>query len=101
MTRDYIHVDDVVAALIAAAESTATGAINVGTGRETDVLELVRRLSELRPGAPFEPEMAAARTGEVQRISIDPGRAERELGWQSRIDLDDGLRMTLDSLPVD
>jgi UDP-glucose 4-epimerase len=100
-TRDYIHVDDVVAALIAAAESTASGAINVGTGRETDVLELARRLGELRPDAAFEPEMAPARTGEVQRISIDPGRAERELGWRSGIDLDEGLRMTLDSLPVD
>jgi siroheme synthase-like protein len=32
----------------------------------------------------FEPEFAAARTGEVQRISIDPARAERELGWRAR-----------------
>jgi UDP-glucose 4-epimerase len=100
-TRDYIHVDDVVAALLAAAESTATGAINVGTGRETDVLELVARLRELRPDADFEPEMAPARVGEVQRISIDPGRAERELSWRPRIDLEEGLRLTLDSLSVD
>jgi UDP-glucose 4-epimerase len=97
-TRDYIHVNDVVAALLAAAERDATGPINVGTGRENDVLDLVRGLRELRSEVPFEPEMAPARVGEVQRISIDPGRAGRELDWQARIDLDQGLRLTLDSL---
>jgi len=97
-TRDYIHVDDVVAALLAAAESDATGPINVGTGRETDVLELVRGLRELRPDASFEPEMAPARVGEVQRISIDPSRAGRELGWRPKTSLEEGLRATLASI---
>jgi UDP-glucose 4-epimerase len=97
-TRDYIYVDDVVAALLAAAASDAPGPINVGTGIETDVLELIERLRELREGAGFEPEFAPARTGEVQRIAIDPGRAERELGWRPRVGLADGLRLTLDSL---
>ena len=46
-TRDYIYVGDVVSAALAAAESEATGAINVGTGIETDVLELAARLGEL------------------------------------------------------
>jgi UDP-glucose 4-epimerase len=97
-TRDYIYVGDVVAALIAAAESAATGAINVGTGRETDVLELVSRLRELGGGDRFEPELASPRTGEVQRISIDPGRAGCELGWRAETDLEHGLRITLDSI---
>jgi UDP-glucose 4-epimerase len=100
-TRDYIHVDDVVAGLLAAGESTTTGAVNIGTGRETDVMELVALLTRLRPEASFEPEMAPARTGEVQRIAIDPGRAERELGWRARVGLEEGLRLTLDSLVVD
>src|SRR6185312_2345877 len=97
-TRDYIYVDDVVAALLAAATSEAAGPINIGTGIETDVLELVERLGALRDGAGFEPEFAPARTGEVQRIAIDPSRAERELGWRSQVGLADGLRRTLDSL---
>jgi UDP-glucose 4-epimerase len=97
-TRDYIYVGDVVTALIAAAESDATGPINVGTGRETDVLELAVRLRELKGSGGFEPEFAPPRTGEVQRISIDPGRAERELGWRAEIDLERGLGMTLDSI---
>ena len=94
-TRDYIYVGDVVAALLAAAGSEATGPINVGTGIETDVLELAARLGELGGAADFEPELAPARTGEVQRVSIDPARAERELGWRAQTGLEEGLRLTL------
>jgi UDP-glucose 4-epimerase len=97
-TRDYIYVGDVVAAAIRASESRASGPINVGTGRETDVLTLVAKLAELGGAEGFEAKLAPARTGEVQRISIDPGRAERELGWRAEMDLSDGLRLTLDSL---
>jgi UDP-glucose 4-epimerase len=97
-TRDYIYVGDVVAAALAAAESEAGGPINIGTGIETDVLELARQLGELGGAEGFEPELAPPRTGEVQRIAIDPSRAERELGWRARTGLEDGLRLTLDSI---
>jgi len=99
-TRDYIYVGDVVAAALAAAESAASGPINVGTGVETDVLELARRLGELGGSEGFEPELAPPRTGEVQRIAIDPARAERELGWRAEVGLEQGLRLTLDSIPA-
>jgi UDP-glucose 4-epimerase len=97
-TRDYIYVGDVVAAILAAAGSEATGPINVGTGIETDVLELAVRLAELDGATGFEPEYAPARPGEVQRIAIDPARAGHELGWRAETSLDDGLRRTLASL---
>jgi UDP-glucose 4-epimerase len=97
-TRDYIYVGDVVSAALAGAGSEATGAINVGTGVETDVLELVRLLGELGGTDDFEPELAPARPGEVQRISIDPSRAEHELGWKPQMGLEEGLRVTLDSI---
>jgi UDP-glucose 4-epimerase len=97
-TRDYIYVGDVVSAALAAAASDVTGAINVGTGRETTVLELADSLRELSGSEDFEPNFAPPRTGEVQRIAIDPGRAERELGWRAEVDLDEGLKLTLDSL---
>jgi UDP-glucose 4-epimerase len=97
-TRDYIYVGDVVAAALAAVESDATGPINVGTGIETDVLELAARLGELSGAESFEPEFAPPRTGEVQRVSIDPSRAKQELGWQAQTGLEEGLRLTLDAI---
>jgi UDP-glucose 4-epimerase len=97
-TRDYIYVGDVVAAALAAAGSRASGAINIGTGVETDVLELVAKLAELDGGTDFWPQLAPPRAGEVQRISLDASRAERELGWRAETVLEDGLRLTLASV---
>ena len=96
-TRDYIYVGDVVAAMLTAAESQASGPINIGTGVETDVLELAAQLAALGDRKDFEPEFADARPGEVQRISLDPGKAAREFEWRPRVGIEDGLRLTLDS----
>ncbi len=97
-TRDYIYVGDVVAAALAAAESKVTGPLNIGTGQETDVLQLAAALGRLGEAEDFEPELAPPRAGEVQRISLDASRAERELGWTPATGLDEGLRLTLDSI---
>jgi UDP-glucose 4-epimerase len=97
-TRDYIYVGDVVSAALAAAESSATGPVNIGTGKETDVLELIESLKRLSGNESFDPEFAPERTGEVQRIAIDASRAEQELGWRAEMDLEEGLEVTLDSI---
>jgi UDP-glucose 4-epimerase len=97
-TRDYIYVGDVVDAALAAAASRANGAVNIGTGREASVLDLVEVLGKLGDAAGFEPEFAPPRPGEVQRISLDAGRAEAELDWQPKTSLEDGLRLTLDAI---
>jgi UDP-glucose 4-epimerase len=97
-TRDYDWVGDVVSANLAAAATDTAGPYNVGTGRETSVLELVDILREISGNGSFEPEFAPERPGEVQRIAIDPSHAREELGWEARMDLRDGLQHTLDSL---
>jgi UDP-glucose 4-epimerase len=97
-TRDYIYVGDVVSAALAAGDAEATGAVNIGTGVETNVLELIEALKNLSGNDSFEPQFEPERTGEVQRITIDAGRAERELGWRAEMGLEDGLRITLDSI---
>ncbi len=97
-TRDYIYVGDVVEAALAAASAAATGAINVGTGVETDVLGLIDQLRDLEGAEGFEAELAPPRVGEVQSISIDPARAAAELGWSAKTGLEDGLRLTLASI---
>ena len=92
-TRDYIYVGDVVDAFLAAAESEALGTYNIGTGVETSVLELGRLLANACDRE-FEPEMAAPRPGEVQRIAIDSALAADELGWRAQTTLEQGLRAT-------
>ena len=95
-TRDYVYVGDVVAANLAAAASDAVGGFNIGTGRETDVLELVRILGELAGGDSFEPEFAPPRLGELERSWIDVTRAREELGWVAQVGLEEGMRRTLE-----
>src|SRR4051812_12508924 len=96
-TRDYVYVGDVVAANLAAADSDATGPFNIGTGVESTVLDIVEALAALADGA-FEAQHQPERLGEVRHIALDTSRAQRELGWRSRVGLADGLRTTLESL---
>jgi UDP-glucose 4-epimerase len=96
-TRDYIHVDDVVRANLAAADSDALGAFNIGRCEEVSVLDLVEAFKELSTDG-FEPEFAPERPGEVQRIYVDYSRARDELGWEPQVTLDQGLRSTIESI---
>jgi UDP-glucose 4-epimerase len=91
-TRDYVHVADVVQATLLAA-GAGGGIFNVGTGRETSVLELAGLCGR---AAGVEPELVhePARAGELQRSSLDPGLAVRELGFRAEMSLEDGLRAT-------
>jgi len=96
-TRDYVFVDDVVESNLRAAESDVSGPINIGLGQEKSVLDIVTVLNDHAENG-FQPEHAAERPGEVQRIALDPSRAREALGWQAQVELDEGLRRTLDSL---
>jgi UDP-glucose 4-epimerase len=94
-TRDYVFVGDVAAANLLAAERGFDGALNIGTGIETDVNRLCELLSRAA-GVPGAPIYAAARPGEQQRSCIDPSAAARALDWRPRVSLEDGLAHTLD-----
>ena len=100
-TRDFVFVGDVVAALLRAAELLASDpdsvgeVYNVGTGRETSVLELAAALARIGDRGDFEPEMAPARAGEIQRCAIDPSKAGADLNWHAETGVDEGLRITL------
>jgi UDP-glucose 4-epimerase len=94
-TRDYIHVDDVARALLAAAGKGGT--FNVSTGVETDVMTVFEALVSVA-GTSVEPELAPLREGELERSCMDPGRAQRELGWRAQVGLEEGLRTTYQAL---
>jgi UDP-glucose 4-epimerase len=93
-TRDYVYVEDVVDALLQALAHDG-GVFNVGTGRETSVLELFEACVRVS-GRKVEPEFAPARAGELGRSVLDPELAGRSLGFRAAVDLDDGLRATWD-----
>jgi UDP-glucose 4-epimerase len=92
-TRDFVHVDDVVRALMAAV--ARSGAFNVGGGVETPILEL-HQLCRAVTGDLRQPIFGPAREGDVLRSVLDVSRIERELGWRQKVPLDDGLRGTWD-----
>lgn len=96
-TRDYVFVDDAVDALVGAA--TATGlnhaVINIGSGRETSVselIDLVERVAGRRGNVIFNGE----KSGGVPRLAADISRARELLAFQPRIDLETGLRLILE-----
>lgn len=92
-TRDFVHVSDVVRANVMAARSTVSGALNIGTGRETSVNTVVESLCRAARH-PGEIERVAMPEGEVRHSCLDVSRAASALGWSPAMSLDDGLRQT-------
>ena len=99
-TRDYVYVDDVVTALIAAA--TAPGinqiVINIGSGQETSIRNLVRMVTSVT-GAKTEVINNPRTSPGVSRMCADIGLAREKLGYQPRFSLEEGLRLTLERDP--
>ncbi|OBF95535.1 NAD-dependent dehydratase [Mycobacterium sp. 852002-51152_SCH6134967] len=91
--RDFVHVDDVAAANVAAVESERKGfeAFNVCSGRPISILEVAAALCETRGDAP--PVVTGQyRSGDVRHIVADPARAAEALGFSAAVDPLDGLR---------
>jgi len=95
-TRDYVYVDDVVNALVTS--STATGVdqqtINIGSGVETSVLELVRLVRDVtqrRPEEIFNPH----KSGGTSRMVADISKAYEKLNYLPMTPLTAGLRLTI------
>jgi UDP-glucose 4-epimerase len=94
-TRDYVFVADVVRANLAAATGAHQGAVNIGTGRETNVVDLCRRI-QASVGGSGTAVHGPAKDGEVRRSVLDVSLAEQSLGWSPRVSLDEGLATTVD-----
>jgi UDP-glucose 4-epimerase len=94
-TRDFVFVDDVAEANLAAMGQNAHGAYNVGTGTETSVNELFRMLAGLTASSSKEVH-GPAKAGEQIRSVVDPSRIKQELGWEVKVDLAEGLKQTVE-----
>lgn len=99
-TRDYVFVGDLVEAALLLLQGPL-GSYNIGTGRETSVVEVAEELSravaELRgsdqPTSP--PRHGPARDGEQRRSRLDCALANSRLGWTAKVGLAEGLRRTV------
>lgn len=95
-TRDFVYVEDVVAANLLAVESDATGvSLNVATGRSVDLKKLAAELNAIS-GSELAPVHEAARSGEVRHSAASIDLARERIGFSPRVSLRDGLRMTFE-----
>lgn len=96
-TRDFVHVDNVVDANILAAATVrdrANGAVvNIGGGKSVSLLELLFVIRAVT-GRPLDYSLVAPRPGDVRDSLASLERAHRVLGYQPRVSLEDGLRLT-------
>lgn len=95
-TRDYVFVEDVVSAFIAASGPAGNGLrFNIGTGVETSDRELHSMVSHAA-GGPDTPALLPARLGDVPRSVLDPSLAAEVLGWAPKVDIEEGISRTVE-----
>ena len=93
--RDFVCVDDVVAANILAIDRGDGMHMNIGTGQKTSINRIFEVLKSII-GYRWDAVHGPARLGAVYQISLDSARAAQEMGWTPQVDLEDGLRRTVD-----
>ena len=96
--RDYIHVVDLAKAHIAALERLFQGRnradmefFNVGTGKGSSVLEVIRAFEEVS-GIKLNYTIVGRREGDITAAYADTSLANRELGWEAELDLKEALK---------
>ncbi|MBL8764184.1 MAG: NAD-dependent epimerase/dehydratase family protein [Phycisphaerae bacterium] len=98
-TRDFTYVSNVVLGLLLAGASQRVGtgeSVNIGTGRSVSLKDLLALVASAFPGPAVVPQREPARTGEVRHSRADIALAERLLGYQPLVDLEEGVRQTAD-----
>ena len=99
-SRDYVYVEDVVEGLVAAATARNVDRqiINIGSGSDVSVNALVDKIGRAT-SRKVEPLHSGAQSGGVSRLCADITKAQRLLNFAPKVDLDTGLRLTLERDP--
>ncbi|HPT64209.1 MAG TPA: NAD-dependent epimerase/dehydratase family protein [Candidatus Atribacteria bacterium] len=90
-TRDYVYIEDIARANLLAL--SASGIYNLGTGKETSVLDLVEVLKKVS-GEDFPVVFGEERKGEIDRIALSSEKAREALGWTPSFSLEEGISHT-------
>lgn len=93
-TRDFVFVDDVVAALYKAKSIDCRGEVNISLGKEISLLD-VREKIELALGQPIKVKEEPAKAGEQRRSCLSRQRAKDVLDWEPLVDLEEGIQRTI------
>lgn len=93
--RDYVYVSDVADACIRAASRGGNRYLNIATGVETSVNELLAMLQRLI-GSDIDPVYADAKPGDLERSVLDASAAKEHLGWEPWTTLEEGLAATVE-----
>lgn len=96
-TRDYVYVLDVVEAMILSSRSEDNLFLNIGTGVETSVNQLVEIMKD-KFNSDIEPIYQDAREGELLRSVLDNSKALATIGWKPVYDLNAGMEKVVDWL---
>lgn len=95
-SRDFVFVQDVARANLRALTATSGfgGAYNVGTGRQTSVLDAYRAIAR-ELGLDTEPEHGPARPGDIRHSLADASMIQQRLGWRYEVGFDEGIARTI------
>lgn len=94
--RDFVFVKDCARANVLALKTNNINTIyNIGCGQGTTVNEIFTLLKEIT-GYPRDPMYGPAKIGETRRIYLSAGKARQELGWMPIVDLEEGLKQTVE-----
>jgi len=94
-SRDFVFIDDVVRANILGMEKNTTGVFNLGSGRDVTINELAEKICKLA-GKELKPVYAKPRPGDVKYSLGDISLIKEKLGFRPEINLDEGLRKTIE-----
>lgn len=95
VTRDFIYIDDVVAAIEKAVDKPTLSRVNISSGSETSLLEVFYSINEILK-SDVSPNILTPRFGEISRSSLSNSRAEALLNWKPTNSFKDGLKKALD-----
>ncbi|MEK9135098.1 MAG: NAD-dependent epimerase/dehydratase family protein [Patescibacteria group bacterium] len=94
-TKDYIFIEDAINASFSAFKNNYEGIINIGTGKETDVLDIFTEIKKLTNSSVGRKHIASPACG-FKRGCLSVRKAKNELGWRPKFNIKNGLKKTVE-----